>query len=148
MEWIAFIRPKEAVGPIKIVETSDPRQTTKEMEQGSPIDLYYIGAISATDYPLTWWIAELSSWHVRDNWYLPEAQVLCKIEDALKGNLPLPSKSAHLPDQVPKSKRKPSFPPKHKPGWPEHVDPYPSVQPDAADPDQSVDLVSRILKKS
>lgn len=101
MRHIAFIRPVENIGPIKVVETDNPRGTRARLEEGSPIELFLIGAVDAYDYPLSWWKIELEGYHRRDGWYSPSAQVLGLIEEVIAERVDAPGRDYDVPDRVP-----------------------------------------------
>ena len=144
-QFVHFIRRKDDEGPVAIGASPDPQHALAVMQLGNPEELRLLGAVDANRYPEEWWHDTLSPWHRRGLWYEPKAQVLCRIEDALRGALddprlpeppsappepPEPSEAA--PDAVPadlrerlvQAEERARQQARDKWAWPE-VDPYP-----------------------
>jgi len=92
MERVCFIRPRGQVGPILLATAPDPVQLLAFLQAGNPQELELWGTVDATLFPESWWHETLNPWHVRGGWYAEKAQVLCYIEDALRGHLEPPER--------------------------------------------------------
>lgn len=163
MERVCFIRPKGEPGPILIVAGSSPTQMLSVAQFGNPTPLSLMGSVDAQLYPEGWWHETLSPWRLRGAWYDPKAQVLCRVEDALRGRLKAPCKPPPPQDTLdplfdsegvsePAERIADVYRPKtpeeiaaKRWAWPQ-VDPYPKVTPDLVKPAEAASILRKLLQ--
>lgn len=92
MERVCFIRPKGEPGPILVMASDEPSRLLAIIQAGNPAELELVGSVDGYLYPESWWHDQLSPWRRRGAWYEPRAQVLCRVEDALRGRLEAPER--------------------------------------------------------
>lgn len=92
MERVCFIRPKGEPGPVLVMASDEPPRLLAILQAGNPSELELIGTVDGYLYPESWWHDQLSPWRLRGAWYEPKAQVLCRVEDALRGRLEAPER--------------------------------------------------------
>lgn len=119
MQFVAFIRPKGEPGPVHVSASPDPYRMLAILQAGNPNELELIGSVDAALYPEPWWHDTLAPWHLRGAWYDSKAQVLCRVEDALRGVLEAPERLDPLVD-LPEGSEGSEGPPGRVP---EHVRP-------------------------
>lgn len=169
MEQVCFIRPKGEPGPVLIVAGSSPSQLLSVAQFGSPKPLSLMGSVEADLYPEEWWHEELAPWRLHGAWYQPKAQVLCRVEDALRGRLTPPvSPEALDPIEDPLDPLLDVSEPPERPSarvlarvaaesaeerararwaWPE-VDPYPPVHSEPVPISQVPHLIRRLAAQA
>jgi len=163
MERVCFIRPKGEPGPILVVSGSSPTQLLSVAQFGNPTPLSIMGSVDAASYPEEWWHETLSPWRLRGAWYEPKAQVLCRVEDALRGALEAPVSPPAVQDTLdplldsegagePAERvsevyqhRTPEEIAAERWAWPE-VDPYPKVTPDRFRPSEAAPVLKKLLQ--
>lgn len=150
MEFVAFIRPKGAAGPIRIVKTEHPQGLIQEAATHSPVEMNLIGSLDAHDWPVEWWHIQLAPWTVRADWYAPSPHVLCLIEDAFMRRIRAPGPDAHVPEKIPKFFRQLTNKEALRLKWAfPSVDPYPPIPTPAPVPKSRVQaLAHRALRKA
>lgn len=147
MKFIAFIRPQDAPGPVRIVETTHPKRIFEESDQASPVPLHLIAALDAKTWPLEWWRTTLTPWNSRGDWYTPSPQVLCLIEDAILGNIEPPPPHANILDTIPESVRPLTDEEAKRLKWAFPTpDPYPPINVEPTPQDQAKALALKALK--
>ena len=159
MQFVAFIRPKGEPGPVHISASPDPYRMLAIIQAGNPDELELIGTVDAGLYPESWWHDTLSPWHHRGSWYLPRAQVLCRVEDALSGALEAPGRLDPLLD-LPEPSEGSEAPPERvpedcRPESPEEraarrwafpvVDPYPPVNTTPVPATRALPVIRKLL---
>jgi len=115
MERVCFIRPKGQPGPVLVMGTEAPTRMLAIVQAGNPSELELLGSVDAALYPEAWWHDTLAPWRLRGAWYQPKAQVLCRVEDALRGRLEAPERLDPLYD-APEPSESPTGPLERVPG--------------------------------
>lgn len=146
MERVCFIRPKGEPGPILVMGAAEPSQLLAIIQAGNPQELELMGTVDGVLYPEEWWHDTLSPWRLRGAWYDSKAQVLCRVEDGLRGALEAPERldptedpfdpleepsepSERVPEHVLAKVETPAQRAARRWAFPE-VEPYPDVDPD------------------